>query len=160
MDISKLLMMTPDDIDFELLSTDVLEALVRSNEDQFIATDALHELNIKDPPRSLVTSKDILEGSFGDKFLKAQAIRVIYLLEPNFLYRGFRERVSQYGPFLLDELADLFWVDLKEKKDDPLYQSNLNILVERLKQDDLDQFENQDYINDLFDECNKKSKEA
>ncbi|MEJ2046163.1 MAG: hypothetical protein P8X74_21990, partial [Reinekea sp.] len=71
-------------------------------------------------------------------------------------YGGFRERISQYGPVLLDELVDLFWVDLKEKKDDPLYQSGLAILVERLKQGDLGKFENQEYINDLFKECNEK----
>ena len=155
MDISNLLMMTSDDIDFESLEVDVLEALIRSNEDQFIATDALHELNVKDSQRSLIISKEILEGSFGDKFLMAQAISIIYLLEPNFLFRGFRERISQYGPVLLDELVDLFWVDLKEKKGDQLFQSNLNILVEQLKHTGLDRFDNQDYINDLLVECDK-----
>lgn len=77
MEINELMMLTNEDIDYNILSLDALKQLALSDE-LFIATSALGELSRKNSSIAASTAWEILSNSRGDCYLQAAALETIF----------------------------------------------------------------------------------
>ncbi len=81
MNIDEILMLTPDQIDFDRLSEDVLIKLVLA-EDQFIATSALGELSRRKSDLVQGLASTVLRECLGDRYLRAAAFEALFTAAP------------------------------------------------------------------------------
>lgn len=77
MNIDELMMLTEDQIDFELLSIDILKNLALGNE-LFIATSALAKLGYRDQKQAEMIAWTILSKQKGDSYLQALALEIMF----------------------------------------------------------------------------------
>lgn len=150
MEIAKYMAGTTDDIKYDELDAETLEELIRADEDQFIATDALHMLNIKEPALSFEVSKDIFQGKIGDKYLKCQALAIIYGEDRHLIFADLKGSLDGYEQIVLEQLVELCWLDLNEYKADANLRNYLSPLISKIKGASLDDFENKEYVRDLL----------
>jgi hypothetical protein len=81
MTLDHLLMMTEDQIDYEVLELGRLDELVRQESDPFIATSALAAQQGRDPKRATDACEAILLRDDGDSHFRAFAMTSLYSLD-------------------------------------------------------------------------------
>ena len=82
MNADELMILTEDQIDFELLSIDILKSLALGDE-LFIATSALAKLNECDKEQAEIISWTILSKQKGNSLLQALALEVMFNCNPD-----------------------------------------------------------------------------
>lgn len=102
-DWERLLILNADDIDYKVLSDDVLEKLALS-EEPFIATLALGELGTRRSTRAGTVARQILEGTEADRFLRATAMRTWSQVDPGAALDYIAKNAGEAEPYVLDSM--------------------------------------------------------
>lgn len=130
-DWEQLLILNADDIDYKVLSDDVLEKLALS-EEPFIATLALGELGSRRSARAGTVARQILEGTEADRFLRATALRVWSQVDPAAALGYIAKHAGDADPYVVDSMMSVIERNRSEVQME-LGQSAVKALVARLR---------------------------
>jgi hypothetical protein len=106
MTADELLFLNEDEIDFKILSDEVLRDLALGPE-LFVATSALGELTNRNGPLGLGTADEILSEGIGDRYLQASALEAVFDLDWKRALAYWRQHIDDCDPYLLNSTIRL-----------------------------------------------------
>lgn len=126
--VDDLLMLTFDEIDYNLLSIAELTGLALA-EDMFIATSALTELLVRDKEAAASAARMILEEGRGDRHLQAHALEVFFSASPQHALAYIRQNLNTFDSVMRKTVETV----VAENQD--VFQTELIDLIRTLKQE-------------------------
>jgi len=104
--VNDLLMLTDQEIDFKVLSVEMLEQLALES-DPYIANAALTELWARNRTMASEAAQELLARNTNEHFLQATALRVVFANNPEAVLHYILTRGATIHPQLLNTLIDL-----------------------------------------------------
>ena len=131
MQINELMMVTNEDIEYNILSLDTLQQLALSDE-LFIATSALGELSRRNSSIAASTAWEILSNSRGDCYLQAAALETIFEYDQEKALTYIRQQVTKCNTYILNSILEIM-IENESVFKSKNVSSLVSIALQRLK---------------------------
>lgn len=131
MQITDLMMLNDDDIDYSSLSEDTLKALALG-EELFMANSALVELAIRHRSLAAELAFKILENSLGDSYLKATALEIMVNNNREKAIELIQSQIHTWDEYMLNTVREIIAENQNYFKSAVVRQ-----VIERLKEFDV-----------------------